>query len=558
MAALDLTEKFKVLLRLAEEQGFWASDDLNESVPQHETTPAQRDEVRSRLADLEIDIVDPAETDHLQQSESEPLTDQEADVKLYTLDDPARTYMRQMAKIPLLTREQEIVLWQRIEENENRVRQILYSFGFTAGEHLAMAERLLAEPPRERFDRVILDPRIEWLKSHPDSLRQLVKEVRRMDQAVHAKYAQWRQAVEPADQAKRWAEFTKLDDQLQTTFLRFHYNAHILAELTQHAQRIYDGLMASLRTRHDHDPSLPATPPAAGADLNRHQIEAWEDIVRMPYLQFIAAYEQLRAGEQQARQAKTEMVEANLRLVIALAKKYVHRGVAFLDLIQEGNLGLMKAVEKFEYRRGFRFSTYAAWWIRGAMARALADQARTIRIPVHLVGVLHRLHYAQVQLRQVLGREASQDELAEEMDMPLQRVRLILESAQPPLSLQAPVGDSDSANWGELIEDEKAESPLAAANAGQLKEKLDEMLNCLSARQRRVMELRYGLVNGYVRTLDEVGQEYQVSLQRIRQIEAKALRHLRHCPQSRYFRDFFETQRGGMGGSASYWYRPPT
>jgi len=251
----------------------------------------------------------------------------------------------------------------------------------------------------------------------------------------------------------------------------------------------------------------------------------------------------VRMRLREAHQAKTEMVEANLRLVISIAKKYTNRGLSFLDLIQEGNMGLMKAVEKFEYRRGYKFSTYATWWIRQAITRSIADQARTIRIPVHMIETLNKVMQVQKQLLQEYGHEPTPEEVAEEMALPVERVQTIMKMAQQPISLQSPVGDGDDTNFGDFIEDKSAENPYDQTAFSLLREKIIDVLDSLTERERRVLSLRFGLVDGYSRTLEEVGKQFKVTRERIRQIEAKALRKMRHPTRIRQLHGFFESEQ---------------
>jgi RNA polymerase primary sigma factor len=267
-------------------------------------------------------------------------------------------------------------------------------------------------------------------------------------------------------------------------------------------------------------------------DLQHH---AWLSVD-----EFFAEYQQLKVWLRKALRAKTEMVEANLRLVISIAKKYTNRGLSFLDLIQEGNMGLMKAVEKFEYRRGYKFSTYATWWIRQAITRSIADQARTIRIPVHMIETINKLMRVQKQLVQDYGREPTPEEVAEEINLPVERVRAVLKMAQQPISLQAPVGDSDDTSFGDFIPDQAAEDPSDVTAVSLLKEKIRDVLDTLTDRERAVLEQRFGLVDGYSRTLEEVGRQFKVTRERIRQIEAKALRKMRHPTRIRQLEGFLE------------------
>jgi RNA polymerase primary sigma factor len=538
-SGVDLTEKIKELLRLAQEQGYLTYGDINDALPDNIVTPEDMEEIILRLRNLEVEIVDQAEVDRVKQPEPEEDEDKS---RLDILDDPVRMYLKQMGQVPLLTREQEVEISKRIETAENELKRIIYSFGFAGKEHIALAEKLISEPPKERFDRVIVDKKIDSRDEHLKDLRKLVKNVRVLDQTVDDKYTVWQNAPNKAKRDKTHNEFKKADKKLQDTFAKFFYKQKVIEEMALVAENIHDKIQFSLRTVEEWESQRKSPQQQQIIQSEHKKVKALEDFVRMPYEDYLKAYAQLKHFAAKALQAKTEMVEANLRLVISIAKKYTNRGLSFLDLIQEGNMGLMKAVEKFEYRRGYKFSTYATWWIRQAITRSIADQARTIRIPVHMIETINKLMRVQKQLVQDFGREATPEEIADEMQMPVDRVRAVLKMAQQPISLQSPVGDSEDTNFGDFIEDKSAENPSDMTSYSLLKDKLSDVLSSLTERERKVLELRFGLGDGYSRTLEEVGKQFKVTRERIRQIEAKALRKMRHPTRIRQLQGFLESE----------------
>jgi RNA polymerase primary sigma factor len=603
MAKQELLVEVKKLISIGKEKGFLTYDELNSTLPDEVVSSEQFGSIMSMFGEMDIEIVDAPEGERQQKSrgngeaeepgedtdEGDGGDDNEKEIDLTPgalsrTDDPVRLYLKEMGSVALLSREGEIEIAKRIEEGKRDIAFVIYGMPMTIEFILSLRDQLKngkidvreivpIQETEEDFEEEEVERDYEELR-----LKTLegLNAVRKVSTSLKGLYEKSRQAAkDPAKLKKIKKQIDAIREQVVDKMEAVNLHGVLKDRMVQRVREMAIQIRTAEREIVSCQRRL-GVGGEAGAELLRklcrdrkdfltvkrktsiseevlqeikkmyqaakgriRQLETEEALVSGEEIK--DAVKHLDVAEEKVKRGKAELVEANLRLVVSIAKKYTNRGLQFLDLIQEGNIGLMKAVDKFEYKRGYKFSTYATWWIRQAITRAIADQARTIRIPVHMIETINKLIRTSRHLVQKLGREPTPEEIAERMDLPLDKVRKILKIAREPISLETPIGEEEDSHLGDFIEDKKAISPLEAAIRYDLQRQINSALETLTPREEKVLRKRFGIGEATDHTLEEVGQDFEVTRERIRQIEAKALRKLRHPSRSKKLRSFVES-----------------
>ena len=534
-------QKIDELVTISKEQGFITYEEINDILPMSFDSADQIDQVLIFLSGMDIQVLNQSEVEKQKERKKEAKELESLPKRAEgSPDDPVRMYLKEMGSVPLLSREEEVEISKRIEKAQVQIERIIMRFRYANSEAISIANYLLTG--KERFDKSITEKEILNKQEFMHYLPKLCQLLKEEDGLLEQLLQQLDNPnLKKTDRAKKVEEIEKCRIRTQAYLRRLHLRHNIIDDFVEVILRAYDRFIflekdiLEITPRAERNKFAAAKLAAAKRKLKKREFAAGRTLE-----DFKKDVKMLQRWMDKSQEAKREMVESNLRLVISIAKKYTNRGLSFLDLIQEGNMGLMKAVEKFEYRRGYKFSTYATWWIRQAVTRAIADQARTIRIPVHMIETINKVLRGAKKLMMETGREPSPEELAKELGITPERVREIYKIAQHPISLQAEVGDGGESQFGDFLEDTGADSPAEATGYSILKDKMGEVLSTLSDRERKVLIQRFGLLDGKPKTLEEVGVEFNVTRERIRQIEAKALRKMRHPIRSKQLKAFLD------------------